>query len=192
MISISKSHHKAYVFQLSDTHGRAPHMDVYFEGELIFQVATQIYIVIHLGTLTIFIREVLWPIWEHKQAILSPFSRMLILVRTNLNYCVQGPSNTAILLSNDHSLYTPFTSGECHILFYLYGFNRPARSALQAKYTKWKILTHFGNRIKTLRIVIKTNIFCAKECLFLLHCNFPVDNSSEWLEICSLMLYRMS
>ena len=35
-------------------------------------------------------------------------------MRTNLNYRVPGTSTAAIFLSNDHSLYAPITSDECH------------------------------------------------------------------------------
>ena len=38
----------------------------------------------------------------------------LELVRTNLNYHVLGTSTAAIFLSNDHFLYAPITSDECH------------------------------------------------------------------------------
>ena len=37
----------------------------------------------------------------------------LKLVRTYLNYSVQGTSTAAVFLSNDHSLYAPITSDKC-------------------------------------------------------------------------------
>ena len=71
----------------------------------------------------------------------------------NLNYHVLGISTAAIFLSNDHSLYAPFTSDECHAWFHLYGTSQPARRASKAtNIKKGKSLAHGGTQTHNLKI----------------------------------------
>ena len=108
-------------------------------------------------------------------------------VCTNLNYCVLEESTTTIFLSNDHSLYAPITSDECHAWLYLYGTSRPARSALKA--TKYKMEKNSHNRTPNhnLEILARCSSDWATKVTFILTCT---SDANVYIGISSKMMNR--
>ena len=74
------------------------------------------------------------------------------LVRTKLNYSVLKTNTAAVFLSNDHSLYAPFSSDECQSWFHLYGTSRTARSSSKVTKYKMKLFVYSGTWTHNLEI----------------------------------------
>ena len=78
---------------------------------------------------------------------------MLDHVKASVHLFKLPCTRNGIFILNDHSLYAPITSKECHAWFFMGPVDLPGVQARKRQNTKWKNLAHSGLEPTNLKFV---------------------------------------